>query len=486
MISLPFLNSPQATRIAFSGGLLAILAACGGGGGGDKPATTRTVTGNVAVTHYYGTAENTIPEDLSAATVAGLVPEGSGYRIVPGSGKADGTFVISNLPTGAGWVRIHEAGASYSRFIWTDTSQVNLDFTSLGDPTVPLGTSTSTRLALDPAAPGLTVSSMDILSPKAGYSYSLTTSTWPGTFFWNGKALFDTSRDTDLITTGLTTGTTLAGDTYRWITGYAQSLITPFAMQDGVTNNVQANLLIQGTPSSTSIKLDRGGFTSGDFNPRAAVGIPLTTEYRAQFLGATRGSLGGAQARILTHSTATLTGVLDTGQLAFGDPFPASWTRLVRVGYSNYVPYTFGTGSNTISVRLGVGTTSTWKADALPTGNLTALVGPVGNLKANGQSLMSPLTGQGLTPLLTWDAPTIGQATSYGIWVINMDTDEDIAYFTTPQASLQMPAGILPQGARCLIWITAYHRAGAYDGSHPYASGWPFGSASAVSEPYIP
>jgi hypothetical protein len=479
----PFAH-PRVNRFVLSLGLLALLVACGGGG--NAPASSRTVTGSMTTTRYFGTSESTSADDLSNATIAGLVPEGSTYRNLTGTGKADGSFTIPNFPPGAGWVRIREAGTTYDRYIWTDASQVNLNFAALGDPAVPLSSSSSTRLSMDPAAPGLSVSSMDILSPKAGYSNSLTTSTWPATFSWVNRPLFNSSRDTDLIITGLATGTTPAGDPYRWITGDAQSIVTPFAMQDGVTNAIQANLLIQGTPLWASIKVSRDGFSSGLFNPRAAAGMSLSTEYRAQFLGGTRGPMSGAQARILTHSTPTLSGVMDSGQLPFGDPFPAAWTRLVRVAYSSYVPFTFGTGTNTYTLNLGVGTTSTWKADAVPAGNLAALVGPVGNLKANGQSMMTPLTGQGSTPLLTWDAPSIGQATSYSIWVINLDTDEDLAYFTTPQRSLQLPAGILPPGARCLIWITAYHRQGGYDGTRPYASGWPFGTATAVSEPYIP
>jgi len=443
----------------------------------------------MSMTRYFGTTENKTAYDLSTATVSVLVPEGAGYRTLAGTAKADGTFSIPNVPAGGAWLRIDDPVYGYPEFIWTEASQLDLGNVAVGDPSVPLSSSSATRITVDPAAPGLYISSMDLLSPKAGFSTTLTTSSsWPSTLFtWTRKPLLSTSRETDLIITGLDSGTTAAGDTYRWITGYAQSVINPFTMQDGLANTVQANLVIQAKPSSAWAKVNRDAFTAGPFSAGTPEFPTLTTEYRAQFLGASVGPLAAAQARLLTHATTTLTGTLDTGSLAFGDPYPAAWTRLLRVAYTPLVPYTFGTGTGTYTAYLQVGTSSNWKTDGLTAGSqITPLVGPVGNFKLNGQPALTALTGVGATPTLSWDAPSLGTAAYYTVWLVDLDADQDLAFIRTPMTSVKLPAGLLTLGHRCVAVVKAYYRAGGYDGAHPYTTGWPYGYAAVASSPFIP
>lgn len=486
---------PRMQRHVLAGAAMSLLLACGGGSDTSpatgSPSAPRTLTGAMSTTVYYGTTETRTPYDLSASSVSALVPESGSYRTIPGTTRADGTFSIPDVPGGGVWLRFDDSGTGSPEFYWTESSQMDLNWASLGNPSVPRSSSTgTTTITVDPAAPGMTVASQDILSPMAGYAASLTTSSsWPSTSFsWRGKPLLSTSRETDLIITGLTSGITTAGDTYRWITGYSKSGISAFTMQEGLSNTVQANLTIQATPSSAWARINRDAFTAGTFTGGTLANPLLTTEYRAQFLGGSRGPIGGAQARLLTHTTSTLTGTLDTGTLAYGDPFPTDWTRLIRIAYTTLAgPFTFGTGLDTYSVRFQVGTSSNWRADAPPSSNpITPLVGPVGNLQVNGQSAMTPRTGVGTTPTLSWTAPAMGSATSYSVLFIDMDTDQDLAYFITPNTSLQLPSGILPSGHRCMVVVMAYHKGGGYDGARPYASGWPYGYATMVSEPFVP
>jgi hypothetical protein len=60
------------------------------------PATTRTVSGHQIV-HYKN---GPVPVDLSSTPIAALVPSGSSYTVISGSGTSSGTFTIPSVPSG--------------------------------------------------------------------------------------------------------------------------------------------------------------------------------------------------------------------------------------------------------------------------------------------------------------------------------------------------------------------------------------------------
>ena len=99
---------------------------------------------------------------------------------------------------------------------------------------------------------------------------------------------------------------------------------------------------------------------------------------------------------------------------------------------------------------------------------------------------MTALTGVGAMPTLSWDPPSIGSAAYYVIGILDLDAVLDLAVSRTPRTSVKLPSGILPTGHRCIAKVTAYYRAGGYDGAQPYAMGWPYGYAAVVSEVFIP
>ena len=47
-----------------------------------------------------------VPEDLERAVVQAHCPDGEAWKILPGHGEPDGSFVIDGLPEGHCWVRI--------------------------------------------------------------------------------------------------------------------------------------------------------------------------------------------------------------------------------------------------------------------------------------------------------------------------------------------------------------------------------------------
>src|ERR1700680_3327183 len=82
------------------------------------PPSTRTVSGTEIVHFKNGP----VPVDLSATTIAALVPNGSGgYNVLAGTGTISGTFTIPSVPSGFYLLQI---GSSY---VWTSHTVVDAD-----------------------------------------------------------------------------------------------------------------------------------------------------------------------------------------------------------------------------------------------------------------------------------------------------------------------------------------------------------------------
>src|SRR5262249_17779530 len=74
--------------------------------GSPTDAATATVTGTRVFTFVTDTGDVQQPQDLSTATIAALVPNGSGgFVTYPGSGTASGAFSIPNVPVGTYYLR---------------------------------------------------------------------------------------------------------------------------------------------------------------------------------------------------------------------------------------------------------------------------------------------------------------------------------------------------------------------------------------------
>jgi len=85
----------------------------------------------------------------------------------------------------------------------------------------------------------------------------------------------------------------------------------------------------------------------------------------------------------------------------------------------------------------------------------------VRNPRLDGADLFAPHTAVGLTPVVSWDAPTTGTPTSYSIVVFRVDANNGgtkvtrTATLTTRATSLRLPAGVLTHGSSFVMSINA-------------------------------
>ncbi|MFP2905492.1 Ig-like domain-containing protein [Pyxidicoccus sp. 3LFB2] len=171
---------------------------------------------------------------------------------------------------------------------------------------------------------------------------------------------------------------------------------------------------------------------------------------------------------------------LVTQALEFADPFPASWDRFasnVAAGSMSYsVPLAGGGNSTPASFRFTVYAHAPFAAGA-PL-QLSPLVGPPRNVRLNGQ----PATedgGQGVgeTPLVSWDAPLLGEPTSYTVRLYRLSATSTngttrtlMRSFFTTENQLRLPPGLLFAGRHYHLLVQANRRVGG-DLSSPLFDG---------------
>ncbi len=141
--------------------------------GPDIDAPANTVTGRSFNRFTHGTDVTEVPIDLSAAVIQALIPDGAqptGFRTVSGTGQADGTFTINDVPDGMTYTL--KIGRNY--YVTSDhTIDQHFDLPTRPGAAVSTGT---TSVALDIGSmtpyilgPDLTTDVIDIFSFGVAY-----------------------------------------------------------------------------------------------------------------------------------------------------------------------------------------------------------------------------------------------------------------------------------------------------------------------------
>ena len=481
-------------KITWFGLPLLLTLACGGGSTKtdatpQDPNAPRTVTGALQSDCIQDSGISPHATDLSAYTIAALVPNGTtGYTVYPGTGAVDGTFTIPSVPPGGCFIQLSKVGSNYTTHQWTTLSQVNLNWYSQGRTdwgVAPAGT----YLDIQPTASQtlgtageLTVPSLGIW--KNGY-YSTSLNAWR--FSLASAPLPEQGKDSGYFCSLTPQASTGVEGTQT----VASALSIPAGgLQGGDITQLQVILQPQSASAYQDFSLDAGAFESA----LAAVQtlctkLNLTCTLKAQPYGATISP--GSAATLLVYQTPAITGTLQKYGLPYANPYPATWGKVVTAKRSFYKSYTApGTAATT---NFGFSIYASHALGALPIQPLTPLISPVQNLKLNGLAASGGNLSVGTTPTFTWDAPSSGVPNYYTMSLFQVAasafptsaTATNLAYFRTTQNQLKIPSGLLTAGNGYFVIVTAFS-VGNYDPSHPARLGFPLGTADNITEIFVP
>lgn len=465
-------------------------------GGMKDGAGLRNVTGTNKIMYVSASGFTERARDLSTYKISALIQNGLGsFAEIIGAGKADGSFSIPDVPSGAYWLRSQPMGAK-PLFLFTTATQVDLGSATGDRADEVIAAATGTKLAVKLS--GLFPWQPDCLLE----TYVPTLLQW---FSWFGpddssimngdttwSSTIDLSSQLPLIEGG-------KGDTLYFLQLCADPMANntqtlrriyqtpPFTMAEGMTSTVMGAM--------TDVPLDRelsGRWQRSAFLAHADAISKQPTPMQPPSLNFGLSVLPnpGAQGFITATADLFLTnsdgGTTDLDlAVSYGDPFPSAWSSVYSA--SILIPIQFLAPGAKTPTNLNWGGMMAG-SDLTQSGALAPRVSPIRQLQVGGKDAQSPQSHVGLNPTVTWATPQTGTASGYQIRVGLLDSPDGmtsqlrpIATLFTTQLSATLPPGVLQSGQAYVLVVTAISRGRMDFASAPLRSSFPEGSADAVS-----
>ena len=466
-----------------------------------------TITGSWIETYWTATGPVQVPFNLAPGLPPmALVPQPDGsFQTVQGSGNADGTFSIPNVPGGYYWL-----AATPRPMYWTSSSSIDLgiDFNGSLPLSTPASASTTTfdftLSGLDPPQSGDTVTFRT--DPSLPFSFAFSAS--PLATFGGINSNIDLSQ----IHSGFLLQYEPAPIAGLAISALgAEATLSNLTLNNGAVNSIAATLThsptasfdlnVKGTvwtplfsnaaPAPVSLEgsdlslITEPYLNSTQFVPAFGFGIPLLIDPQELSLpgcllsgSVSTGSLippGPCQPPVTTDQ--------DFGLVQYGDPFPSAWPRIFTFSQTATVPLPLPGSSSTFPFTL-----TDSESTAMPSSPITPLISHVQNPTINGSSLFVGATVPATSITLSWTAPSGAAPTGYEIAALVETTvplNGSLAYepagtFYTAKTSVPLP---LQAGKTYVFVITAILNGAANFETSPNRSALPTASVSIVSAP---
>jgi len=491
-----------------------------------------TVTGSLIETYWTSNGQVLVPLDWTKAPIPprALVPQPDGsFQTLQGSGNSDGTFSIPNVPGGYYWLQPGPA-ASY----WTSSSTFDLgvDFNGQppGEPVSYTTTQVSVNFAgLDPLQAGDQVAFVgDIniatpaVSPAGATTFSAGALVESDIDFSQPRPAYFMQYEPESIGTlnALALGPAATLPNLALVNGAWNTVSATLAHspQSSFDLNVKGSLWTPlfsnaGPSSATPLRADlelaaQASLTGTDGLAISGLSIPLlvnpqsTNPDFALFLAlqsvcSSSGPVSSNSFNPAGPGEPPVTVDQDFGTVQYGDPFPATWSRVFTFCETASVPVPIPGSTTPITFQLVDKQSST-----LPPSAIAPLIGQVQNPKINGTSLLAPSTVPATGITLSWNAPSGATPTGYKIstFVATTLTLPPLAMTPTPlppavpileyspsvsfytaKTSASLPP--LQAGQTYVFLITAILDGAANFESRPNRSALPTASVSVVSAP---
>lgn len=470
--------------------------------GPDIDAPSNTVTGR----SYYRTTTvaagvTEVPLDMTAAVIQALIPDPgqpSGYRVANGTGLADGTFTINDVPDGQTYLL--KIGRAYYH---TSDHTIDQHFeipsryqpaTSTGATTVAFNVDSMQPFVNGPAG---TSDSLDVYSFAAGYQgfhqVAHNASTLVEPYDWRngfgiafpGSPLPDASLGDDLhVFHSRNTEESVAFgrkiSVQRLVDWFDAGAVT-------VTDNTSTPVAGAFTPATQNrtltVNYQRGAFDSA-YPPAYDVNASLTV-YAHPNPGGNDFSFGVPLLSLSFFDWSRSTSLQVSHTAPYSDPLPAGWSRMLA---ESYVAFRYVRLPGTTLPRGIFGGTD--RLRDLPPGTpvLTPVLQPPGMVRVAGQDAVAGgrVAFDGIAPItLTW-AP-VAAARVYSITVTrlfangNATRSQVAATLTTAATSIAIPAEVFTGGEFFTFTVASVATPADYDNGDVVLNGKPYSFARVAS-----
>lgn len=402
------------------------------------------------------------PIDVSSLTIAAHQNDGFTWSRVLGTGLANGTFTIPQVPAGPYVLQVdtdfYEAGAARQfpvvaeAFGRPTASPATIDPTTLSISLTGLQPWNTTGDGLNLWIPnqGALVAGYQAVFPPAPAANALTAVTsinWTLYSSLFGVGLVNGAQG-DLVS-ALQTRQTVSGMA-RTSVVVAAGPIPLFSQTNGVTRSVSG--VLSAPPS-----LLRGlQWNTGSFSSQLPAGATPTHRLQVVTYPVANVAEGYPVTTIdLSGNASAPTGV------TIAHPFANVWAHWGSVSYAvggtRVVPGTTSGSFLVAGMRRRDGIATFFPVVA-------ATLGPVRNPVINGLPLTSAQTGVGLEPFVSWQAPSLGTPNRYQVQISQLGPNpndptetviESAVTYHTTATGFRVPPGAMALGTRHVFEITA-------------------------------
>jgi hypothetical protein len=418
------------------------------------------------------------PGSCPSCAFAALVPQADGsIRVLQGTGRADGTFVIPDVPAGYYWL---QTSLDPQQLFWTNTSTFDMGRDFVGR------LSNTMTMAFDFRLFGLDVwemqDSLRITSPSAGPGFSPTATPPLGaTSFTDSEQLvvhpIKAQGDATFV---------LQNEPLKLPTLTGQ-VLGPALVLPELEIDPSGTTTITGVLTSSQTQFDLE-FSQSDWasqfrstGPTVATLSTIVCALSAQPIVIDKKA---SPSLVLFQATGPLRPDQQYGTLYYNDPFPIEWPRVLSVLQTATVQVPIpNAGAQTLPVSSGYETISPSSRPGPP------LISPVVLPTINGFDFFAATTTTNSTAItLRWFPPTGLVASAYVVEVFRLATTNGAQYYVGPIAILHsaktelvIPATLLLPASTYVFSVQARTDAGNNIETSPGRSGYPSAWADAIS-----
>ncbi len=455
----------------------------------------KDVTGTRMVRTITNSGETSTPQDLSSSLIAALVPNGlGGFTSISGTGLANGTFTIPQIPKGKFWFQF---GTSY---VWTDEHKLDLDVYAYGrTDAVPASLSTLLTFNVTGLTPFVASDILQWYSTNVNSVYAYlgdlnpsnmplpgdtamagTTQDWVDA----GLLLVDTTKGDEPSLTQLRS-VTAGTETYAVLSGLFKP--TSLVQTDGLPTTL--NGVMAPVPQDEKVRMawDRTPYATyqSQVNPSALPSFQRFVVHTPPW-GTKKGFIAATADLVNFYPSSLATTSLDLGEAHFGNPFPHRWGQIYSINQNYSISYLAPGATHPRPIQGALSTNSLKE----PKQNrpMVQAISPVLGATINGADAFLAQSGLTTSPTLTWSKPTNGEADAYSVAVIHLFAQGlstravTAATLITEKSSLTIPSGILQPGQSYVFRIRAIQADDVEPSKAPFRlNTFPFATADVLS-----
>jgi hypothetical protein len=440
---------------------------------GDDP---NAVSGQRIIHRRLETDDVVAPDNTGVrSTLSVLVPTGDTFEVRPLVARDADTFQFNNVPPGPYYLK----RGTYS-YVITEHRQLILDEYLLGrEGVVTVPGLIPVTLSVDGLAPMDAYQDFGVLAPNAGAVGVLRLASAPdpgGTSLSGWGALYQSAFGRQEIIDS-TKGDRLyvlqklrraAGSFNYFATTRALTLTSAMFRSDG-----QASLV--GTFNELSPRQLTLDWRRSSFEMHRAAVHPLAvalTESSVRHSLILAPAVGGLEKGVVGYAGDLLTGNLPASNqdvtltLEYGNPFPAQWGVVGSVVHRYQVPVRLPPDGP--SITLGVSMKEQAELSVFASRPVEARLSPPTQLQVDGAPAQDERTLGSLTPVFTWEPPSLGTADAYELRIFRLSASpagdsvqtETVATFLTAQRRVRVPPGVLQSKQAYVVRIGAMRTPG--------------------------